>query len=878
MTDIAEIGFRADTAALVKAEAAIDAIIPAAKQADKAADQLSASLEQLNSAGKDAAAGVTKAGAGASAASGEMAALNAQTKMLANSTRSAASGLTQFDSHMTAYRKNLIAVGKETSRTARLGLNMSRQFADIGVTAAMGMNPLMIAIQQGPQLFDLLQERALMTGKTVGAVFRGMAASAMAFLAPFLPIILGIAAVVGTVAAAWGLATRSMGKDIGDVTKGMHLTEAQLERLKDKGVKTSITMGDSFKGFFMTIGDGFKAMFGPQLKWLSDTWTKTLDGITGFVVKFVKLIVGYFIGAFNAMRIELKMLPGAFMDMMTMAANGVIGIVEWMVNNVIKELRMMANVINKGAELVGVNPIFGEMENVKLGRLANNHAGQAAATAAALTAGFEEGLATGDKLVDQFAKRWRENSTKAAQGRITKAAGKPGAAGGKTEAEKAQERFQDIVQGAQGEIDVLKQQAAAVGMSTEAMATLEMQTKLLNQAREKELELTGPQLKILNDLAVAYGKAAAGAERTQAMFDLRKGIKSDQAALEAEAKLIGLTGEALAYQAKMTELLARAEAARLPITSKLMIELDKAARAYAGQSATNDNARFMDGILKSHEETMRALQAEAAAIGLTGVAAEQARIEFDLLAQARRANVTLTPEEIAALKEHAKEQAVITEQIRTTREALDFARGATRGFIDDMRNGLAQGQSFWESFGNAVINVLNKIIDKLTDQALDVLFGGPSAGGGGFWSAIKVIAGGIFGGGGGAAAGTMQGGFGGGSTMFAAKGAVLNGPTAFNHAGGTTIGGEAGEEALMPLKRGPDGSLGVQMYGGSRGGGGPQVVEVRVSAEPTEDLYLKVESIAQDKATETTKAGISQYDENILPGRVHEVANDARAR
>ena len=33
-------------------------------------------------------------------------------------------------------------------------LNLSRQFSDIGVTAAMGMSPLMILIQQGPQIAD----------------------------------------------------------------------------------------------------------------------------------------------------------------------------------------------------------------------------------------------------------------------------------------------------------------------------------------------------------------------------------------------------------------------------------------------------------------------------------------------------------------------------------------------------------------------------------------------------------------------------------------------------------------------------------------------------------------------------------------------------
>lgn len=104
-----------------------------------------------------------------------------------------------------------------------------------------------------------------------------------------------------------------------------------------------------------------------------------------------------------------------------------------------------------------------------------------------------------------------------------------------------------------------------------------------------------------------------------------------------------------------------------------------------------------------------------------------------------------------------------------------------------------------------------------------------SGGGGGFMDILgKVIGsviGGSIGGGGGAAAGGAQfeaGGYipyakGGAfsrGVRFAAKGDVLNGPTAFSSSSGPIIGGEAGDEALMPLARGPSGHLGVRNVGG----------------------------------------------------------------
>ncbi|WP_298256659.1 phage tail tape measure protein [uncultured Litoreibacter sp.] len=59
-----------------------------------------------------------------------------------------------------------------------------------------------------------------------------------------------------------------------------------------------------------------------------------------------------------------------------------------------------------------------------------------------------------------------------------------------------------------------------------------------------------------------------------------------------------------------------------------------------------------------------------------------------------------------------------------------------------------------------------------------------------------------------------------GRVMPFAKGGVVSAPTNFAMRGGMGLMGEAGPEAIMPLARGPDGSLGV------RAGGGGQPVQV----------------------------------------------------
>lgn len=62
-----------------------------------------------------------------------------------------------------------------------------------------------------------------------------------------------------------------------------------------------------------------------------------------------------------------------------------------------------------------------------------------------------------------------------------------------------------------------------------------------------------------------------------------------------------------------------------------------------------------------------------------------------------------------------------------------------------------------------------------------------------------------------------------GSVKAFAKGGVIAAPTYFPLGGATGLAGEAGPEAIMPLVRGPDGSLGVA------GGGGGVTVNFNVT-------------------------------------------------
>lgn len=79
--------------------------------------------------------------------------------------------------------------------------------------------------------------------------------------------------------------------------------------------------------------------------------------------------------------------------------------------------------------------------------------------------------------------------------------------------------------------------------------------------------------------------------------------------------------------------------------------------------------------------------------------------------------------------------------VDTAKEGLDFAKGAAKGFLSDLRQGLANGEGLWQSFGKAALGVLDKILNKVEDELAsafaNMLFpSSGSGGGGGFFGAI----------------------------------------------------------------------------------------------------------------------------------------------
>ncbi|CUW22524.1 Uncharacterised protein [Serratia grimesii] len=170
---------------------------------------------------------------------------------------------------------------------------------------------------------------------------------------------------------------------------------------------------------------------------------------------------------------------------------------------------------------------------------------------------------------------------------------------------------------------------------------------------------------------------------------------------------------------------------------------------------------------------------------------------------------------------------------------VDMTRERTSGMMFDLLTGT---QSFKQNMLGLFSSITQSVVQQLIDMAMQALLTKT------ILSTFMSIGGGLMGGAASAGAGAAGSGAMGMSTgwqgyvpnakggvyaspsLSAYSGQVVNNPTLFAFAKGAGVMGEAGPEAIMPLKRGADGSLGVRAMGGGQ----------QAAAAP--NVYITIES------------------------------------
>ncbi|QDD41202.1 phage tail tape measure protein [Salmonella enterica subsp. arizonae] len=425
------------------------------------------------------------------------------------------------------------------------------------------------------------------------------------------------------------------------------------------------------------------------------------------------------------------------------------------------------------------------------------------------------------ELINNGLEEWRNNQ-----------ANKPKAKGGKTEAEKTADTYEKLIKqqkeqialaGQNTELAKLKYQVSQGELATLTAsqkqtllqnAALIDQQKIREQLRNYEANLadSNASSRAANEAQlIGYGQGSRFRERLQEQFNIRK-----------------------EFEEKNTDLLRQRQTG----------EIDEAFY----QEALALNKRYLDERLRDQQGFYAASDAQRSdwADGMREGFANWADTASDYASQ-----------------------------------SADLVNNAMTGLVGNISDALAGNKVDWEDWASSVLQSMQKII--LNAMLVDSL---RSASNSGFFSSI----GGMFGAGAGAASGSTpsgaynsaasgiklnaKGGAYASESLSAYSNSIVSTPTYFAFAKGAGLMGEAGPEAIMPLTRSADGSLGVRMVGSQPAamGNGEIHITQHFNISGNGDAALK--QAMQEAARQGANDGAKQARQDIL----NDFSNRGQAR
>lgn len=232
---------------------------------------------------------------------------------------------------------------------------MIYQLNDVAVSLASGMNPAMVAMQQGSQI---LQGGLMPALRTLMDLGKGLVVT-------FWPV----AAALGAVT----LVLKAMTDEINSVSGA------------------SVSMGDTALAVFQSMADGVNSLLAPVFSWLAGVWDWVGPRLLEGVASTVNGIIGGFEIAYKDIVTIWTMLPAALGDVVYQAADSTVNGVIYM----IREVQVAINdfITDMNGQLASMNspvriPVMGLMDYANV---ENPFAGAAG--------GYEDALAQNRKDV-----------------------------------------------------------------------------------------------------------------------------------------------------------------------------------------------------------------------------------------------------------------------------------------------------------------------------------------------------------------------------------------------------------------------------------------------------------------------------------------------
>lgn len=422
------------------------------------------------------------------------------------------------------------AVGQTGQLARHHMMNLGFQFQDLGVQIASGANPLTAFIQQGAQIGGIMTQAQIGIGGVVRAFGSMVAAATLAVVTN--PILMGIAAAATVAYVAFKQFQSAVGEtgEIKDYANSLGLTKKELRELEN----VHVTFGDVLSGVWTTISEGL----GLDKVWqsISEFATNAFDVILKGAGMATAGIYAYFAGSFDAIKIVWKNLPAVLGDLFVQAVNLSIKAVEMLVNAALSSINYITTKANGVLTSMGLAAVFAQVESVKLGRVANENAGAAARTTAAVFDAYASRYNEALSGMKSIGLQIKQNTLDATKSRLAAQAaaliekrneGKPKKAG----LSDAEKQFERDEKAAKEYLKSLEAQAAAIGKTTIELKEMEIAQKA---AAAEAVGLSGAILEM--------GAALLEGMRAKERADANKQIDETIKALADELALLGLTG------------------------------------------------------------------------------------------------------------------------------------------------------------------------------------------------------------------------------------------------------------------------------------------------------------------------------------------------
>lgn len=575
--------------------------------------------------------------------------------------------------------------------------NIAAQFNDIGVTAAMGMNPMLIALQQGTQLSQAF------AGQGLGQVVRGLGGAFASLVSPVSLVTLGLTAVaaVGVQAAMSLFSAGEEAASVEDKISDLESAVSDYRSAVDDANSSTADLSEKYglaaskaQELLEIISTMSRIEAAGKLREGADAIAATFDGLIERVAQYNQL-AGADVSADLATGLGL-------------AQNRIAGLAAELAEGLTAEFGMT---IDQAQELAAL------LQDQQTAASVNDQAEAISAIASWLSIAAEEANYQNDALND-VSKSAAEAARAALE--LSETTRDANSAAGDLSITIGGISFSDAISGA----DTLAARIGGMIGQARTLMSVIGQAQMKNLDAKDRLELAEAE----RDL-VTTGKARVEIEGELAA--IRKRQELDSAEIQIPAIRDQLIGDARAT-AEATQ----AATDDIEKYNKAMAEAERAAsKGAAGQTSggrkrgggsKREDRPFFEGV----ERDLTQLERQIQLMGRSAEETARMRAQWELLDEAKKRGIQVNGTLSAQIDAQAAKVGALTAQLeqgQIAQQDFDNAIGTVADAITDV---VFAGESLRESLANIFKGIAADILNAGIREALASAFTAPSAGGG----------------------------------------------------------------------------------------------------------------------------------------------------